>query len=145
MRSANDALYQAAWLALGGLYGIVGVIGGLFYLMRRGIPLSRSVVKWGVVGAALARPYHHITGTFVAHTWLTRGTHVAHTWLARGSHVACTMGTLVARTMGTARTMSTWLALCPRARTNQTLAHARALGFKLQATSLNDACRGHCS
>jgi hypothetical protein len=52
MRSANEALAQMAWIAIAGVYGLAGTVGGMFYLLRRGaLSLPRFTAqpaKWAL-------------------------------------------------------------------------------------------------
>jgi hypothetical protein len=59
MRSANEALAQVAWIGIVLLYGVVGVVGGSWYLLRRNALAAASALPWSLVlgigmGAAVA-------------------------------------------------------------------------------------------
>ena len=46
MRSANEALAQLAWIGIVVVYGVVGVVGGSFYLLRRKQLAAASALPW---------------------------------------------------------------------------------------------------
>ena len=47
MRSSNTAVAQVAWIVISVLYGLVGVVGGLWWLIRQDAVLWGGAATWG--------------------------------------------------------------------------------------------------
>ena len=73
MRSANEALAQLAWIGIVVVYGVVGVVGGSFYLLRRKQLAAASALPWA---ALLAGGAGGAVGVTLPLAWMSYSTEV---------------------------------------------------------------------